>query len=261
MLGFESRDLRAIVNFFRTNVRDKYLGSNLGSIWGIANPLLMLGIFTFVFGFVYKVRLPGAETTLGYAIWLISGYGPWIAMSESIMASATSITGASGIIKNLAIKAEVLPIAGALTGLLPLLVSLAFLLILLLFDGNVPGWQVVFLPVVVLVQMLLVIAIGFLIAATTVFFRDLAFALPNLLMVVLFASPIFYPIESMPRIVQGLSAYNPFYILAEAYRSILLYHRAPDGPGLAYVAIVGLVLGYATLRLFRRVKGYFEAAL
>ncbi len=261
MLGFESRDLRSIWNFFRANVRDKYLGSSLGSLWGIANPLLMLAIFTFVFGFVYKVRLPGAETTLAYAIWLISGYGPWIAVSESLMASATSITGASGIIKNLAIKTEVLPIAGALTGLLPLVVSLAFLLVLLFVDGNVPGWQIVFLPVVVLVQLLLVTAIGFLLAATTVFFRDLAYALPNLLMVVLFASPIFYPIEAMPRLVQGLSGYNPFYILAESYRFVLLHHQVPNGLDLAYVAILGSALGYVALKIFRRVKGYFEAAL
>ncbi len=261
MFGFELRDLRSVWNFFRSSIRDKYMGSSLGSIWGIANPLLMLGIFTFVFGFVYKIRLPGAETTLGYAIWLISGYGPWIAMSESIMASATSITGASGIIKNLAIKAEILPVAGALTGILPLVVSLVFLLVLQTASGNLPGWQLIFLPLVVLVQMIVVIAIGFLLSAITVFFRDLAFALPNLITVALFASPIFYPIASMPRLAQVLSAFNPFYVLAEAYRSILLYNRLPDLISLACVAVVAALLGYATLWFFRRVKGHFEAAL
>ena len=261
VLGFESRDVQLTLNFFRAGVRDKYLGTSLGSVWGIANPLLMLTIFTFVFGYVFKLRLPGAETTLGYAIWLISGYGPWIAVHEAIMASATSVTSAAGIVKNLAFKVEVLPIAGALTGLLPLLVSLVFLLVLLVASGNPPTWHVVLLPLIIATQFLFVIAVGFLLAAVTVFFRDFAFALPNLLMVVLFASPIFYPVESMPRIVQAVSRFNPFYILAESYRAVLLYHKVPDLLALTYLVLLAMAVGLATLRVFRRLRGYFEAAL
>ena len=261
VFGFEARDVRITLDFFRAGVRDKYLGSSLGSVWGIANPLLMLAIFTFVFGYVYKIRLPGAETTLAFAIWLISGYGPWIAVTESIMASATSITSAAGIIKNLAIKAEVLPISSALTGVLPLLVSLVFLLILLIADGNIPSWHVVFLPVIIVLQFLFVTAVGFLLAAITVFFRDLAYALPNLLTVVLFASPIFYPLESMPRVLQAVSRFNPVYVLAESYRAVLLQHKIPDLLGLAYLMVLAAALGFLSLRVFRRLKGYFEAAL
>ncbi len=261
MLGFEARDLRMVVNVLRNNLRDKYLGSSLGSIWGIANPLLMLTIFTFVFGYVYRIRLPGAETTLAYAIWLISGYGPWIAVTESVMTSTTSVVSASGLVKNLAFKVEVLPIAGALTGVLPLAVSLVFLFGLLLLDGNFPTWHALLIFPVVALQFLLVVAAGFLLAAMAVFFRDLAYALPNLLLALLFATPIFYPIESMPRALQDLSRFNPFFILSEAYRAVLLYHRPPDLLGLAYVAVLSLALGYLTLTIFRRVKGFFEAAL
>lgn len=263
MLGFDKKDLLVIWNFLRANVRDKYLGTSLGSLWGIASPLMMLVTFTFVFGFVYKVRLPAADASspLAYAIWLISGYGPWIAISESIMASATSVVSASGIVKNLAIKTEALPIASALSGLLPLVVSLVFLLCLLVADGQWLSWHAIFLVLIVLLQMLLVIAIGFLVAAATVFFRDLSYALPNLLMVVLFASPIFYPLESMPRILRTVSQFNPFYILSQAYRDALVNHHVPDLWALLFVAVVSALLGLGTLFVFRRVKGFFEAAL
>jgi len=134
--GFERRDLLTIWNFARMFVRDRFLGSRLGSIWAVINPLLLMALYTFVFGFVFKARLPGSETTLAYTAWLIAGFGPWLAISEGISSAAASIHGNSGIIKNLAIKSECLPLAAVLVGLIPLLVSLLFLLALLIADGN-----------------------------------------------------------------------------------------------------------------------------
>ena len=261
MLGFEKKDLPVIWNFLRANVRDKYLGTSLGSIWGIAQPLFMLATFTFVFGFVYKTKLPGADTTLAYATWLIAGYGPWIAISESTMAAANSVVSSTGIVKNLAIKIELLPIVGVLSGTLSLIVSLIFLMILLMADGNWLTWHALFVPLIVLVQIAFIMAIGFLVAALTVFFRDLIVALPNLLMMVLFASPIFYRIDSMPAIMRIVSQFNPFYIITEAYRDVLIYHRLPNFLGLALVIFLAAAMGFVTLTIFRRVKGYFEAAL
>ena len=91
--GYNRRDLRMFVGFFRMLLRDKVLGSSLGMIWAVANPLLMLGIFTFVFGFVFKSRLPGAESSLGFVIWLVSGYGPWLAISEGLNACTAAVVG------------------------------------------------------------------------------------------------------------------------------------------------------------------------
>jgi lipopolysaccharide transport system permease protein len=261
MLGFDKNDLSTISNFLRATVRDKYLGTSLGSIWGIAQPLLMFVTFTFVFGFVFKARLPGAETTLSYAIWLICGYGPWLSISESTMAAANSVVSSAGIVKNLAIKTEVLPVVGVLSGMLPLLVSLLFVMPLLVFDGNGLTWHAALVIPIALLQIFFLVGIGFLLAAVTVFLRDFAFALPNLLMVVLFASPIFYPIESMPRIAQWLSQFNPFFVICDSYRDVLVYHRVPNLLGLAFVIVVSIVMTTATLTIFRRIKGYFEAAL
>ena len=131
MFGFNRYDLRLLINLFKMNVRDRYLGSSLGSFWAISNPLFMLALYTYIFGFVFKVKLPGAETTLAYVIWLISGYGPWIATTEAIMGAANSVVGASGLVKNMAFKTELLPIAGALVGAINLAVSFVFLLVLL----------------------------------------------------------------------------------------------------------------------------------
>ena len=169
ILGFNRHDAVLALNLFKMNVRDRYLGSALGSMWAIANPFFLLGVYTFVFGFVFKVRLPGAETTLGYVLWLISGYGPWMATTESILAATTSIVSAAGLVKNVVFKTELLPIASSLVGLISLVVSLFFLLVLKVFAGSDFTWHIVFLPVIVLIHFLFVCSIGLWLAAINVF--------------------------------------------------------------------------------------------
>ena len=261
MFGFNKQDIRLAFNLFSMNVRDRYLGSFLGSVWAIANPLFMLALYTFVFGFVLKVRLPGAETTFAYVIWLISGYGPWLATVEALMASTTSVVGAAGVVKNLAFKTELLPISAAFIGLISLCVSLCFVLTLLLVDRNGPGSFVLWLPVIVFLQFFLIVGLGLWLAPMNVFVRDLSLALPNLLTIVMFATPIFYSIDSMPVLLRRASHANPFYLIAEAYRTTLLQHRAPDGVGLIYVFALAMMLVVSGLRAFRRAKGFFDSAL
>lgn len=261
MLGLVRSDMRLAVNLLAMNIRDRYLGSSLGSIWAIANPLFMLVLYTFLFGFVFKVRLPGAETTFAYAVWLISGYGPWLGTVEALTAATHSVVGATGIVKNLAIKTELLPIAATFVGLLTVAVCLVFLNVLLLADGRFIGWQVVWLPIVIAVHFALLVGLGLWLGAANVFVRDLGLALPNLLTILMFSTPIFYPIGSLPLVLQRVTQVNPFYILIEAYRSVVLGNTAPSLWGLLYVLALAIVVFLSGLTVFRRVKGNFGSML
>jgi lipopolysaccharide transport system permease protein len=261
LFGFNRHDLRLMVNLFKMNVRDRYLGSSLGSFWAITNPLFMLALYTYVFGFVFKIRLPGADTTLAYVIWLITGYGPWIAMTEAIMGSTTSVIGASGLVKNMAFKTELLPIAGALVGAINLAVSFAFLAVLLVWAGSPITWHVIFLPLVMLLQFFWIIALGMWLSAIAVFVRDVVQILPTLLTAIMFITPIFYPFESMPPLIQKVSGANPFYQISAAYRAILTGGEVPDFWGLFFVLAAAMVVFHFGLIAFRRAKGYFDSAL
>ena len=261
MNALARQDLRLGWNLLVMQVRDRYLGSSLGATWAIANPLFMLLLYTFIFGSVLRIRLPGAETTFAYALWLIAGYGPWLATVEATTASAHSVVNASGIVKNLAIKTEWLPVAATGVGLITLAVCLLFIIALTLVEGRAPGWTLLWLPLVVAVHFGLLAAIGFWLSAATVFVRDLGLALPNLLTIAMFATPIFYPIESLPPILQRLAQINPFYILVRSYRAILLEQAAPSALGLIFVAVLAAVAGGAGLVVFRRLKGQFGSML
>lgn len=76
IIKFSRKDLHMVVNAFKMNLRDRYMGSALGLFWAIINPLIFLGLYTFIFGFVFKAKVPGSETTLAYSIYLISGFEP-----------------------------------------------------------------------------------------------------------------------------------------------------------------------------------------
>lgn len=254
-------DGRLLRNFLIISLRDRYLGSKLGFAWAVLNPLLMFTIYTIVFGFVFKVRLPGADTTLTYAIWLISGFGPWMAICEALTVSASSVIAAAGLIKNVAFKSEILPVVGALTSVVTLAVSFAFLALLMIIDGTPPTWHAVFLIPSVLTMYLVLSAVAPLLAAVSVFVRDTVQILPTLLQVVLFCSPVLYPIETVPGPLRVLAAYNPIYILAEAFRDSLINHRVPDLAKLAVLAVASLLIAKISFWFYGRAKGQFEAYL
>ena len=259
--GFELSDLRRLASFFRLMVRERFLGSALGIVWSVTNPVLMMGIFTFVFGFVFKSKLPGSETSLSFVIWLISGYGPWLAMSESLTCATTSVPSSAALIKNLKFKTELVPMAGALTGVIPLLVSFVYLAALLVLDGRIPAaaWLII-VPYMVL-QFAFAIGLGLMLAAANVFVRDIQMVLPNVLLLIMFGSPIFYPITAFPAIAQDVMAFNPFFLLAEGFRQPLLYDTVPPLPDMLRTAVMACVMFAAGLWSFRRFKDYFDSEL
>ena len=263
MFGFDRTDYRMIYNFFKINLKDRYMASTLGGMWAILNPIIMLGIFTFIFGFVYHAKLPGATTTLSYVIWLISGYGPWLAISEGLLNSSNAIIANTGVVKNMAFKTEILPVSSVLVSIVPLVVSLGFLMVIMLFDGNIPTWHAIMVIPVIVLMYFFMFGLGFFLAAITVFLRDLAIVLPNLLMIILFVSPIFYTLESMPKPIKIASTINPFYILTEGFRQPLVYHTIPTNLlyELLYVLLLASALYFIGLSRFKKVKGYFTSVI
>ena len=128
-------------------------------------------------------------------------------------------------------------------------------------NGQALSWHAVFCVVLAVLQFGLIISVGFVLSVVGVFLRDFVIVLPNILMIILFSTPILYPLRMTPEFIQKISSVNPFYIISEGYRQVLLYHHVPDIFGILYLGAVSLVLALAGLKLFRRYKGYFEARL
>ena len=259
--GFDRRDIGMLGNLFKLTLGDRFLGSALGLAWAVLSPLLLMAIFTFVFTFVFPSRLPGRAGALPYVIWLLSGYGPWLAISDGLSTSTNSIVGNAGIVKNIAFKSEILPVVGALIGLVPLLVSFGVILLLQLISGELPRLALLSLPIALGLQILFVSGLGLFLAALNVFVRDTALALPNVLTLLLFASPIFYPLTAYPAVAQVVLQFNPFYVIAACYRAPILDGVLPPLWMLVYMAFVSSAIFMAGLWWFRRLKSFFDARL
>jgi lipopolysaccharide transport system permease protein len=263
LLGaFDQNDRRLGVSFAVMMLRDRFLGTGLGTFWAILQPMSLIAVYIYVFSFLFKSKLAGhEESTLAFVIWLVSGYGPWLAINDGIMAGSAAIIGHSSLVKNMAFKTELLPISATSLGIVPLLVSVAILSVLIMLDGREPNLAWLIMIPVLMMQCLFVAGLGLILGATTVFVRDLILLLPTLLTIILFLSPIFYPITLFPEGIRDIVVWNPFYIITNAYRAPILDGELPPWPYLVYLAAVAFPTYWLGLRYFRRVKTYFHGRL
>lgn len=243
------------------NLRNRYLGSRMGLLWAILNPLSMLAVYIFVFGVMMRVTVPGSSNPLDYVRWFICGFSPWLAISEGITFSCSAILSNMSLVKSFAMKSELLPISASLQGLPQLVVGLAVVILLSLITGAGLSIHILWLVVVIPLLFLFLSGLSFFLSAITVFVRDLLQFIGTLLMLLMFMTPVFTPIESMPKILQTISIFNPIYHMVSPFRQILFYQTAPSIGGLLYLFALSCLLWLVGLRFFRRLKGYFESAL
>ena len=229
-------------------LKARYRGSVLGFFWSFINPLLLLLIYSFVF----NVVLPGthAKEIQPYALFMFCGILPWTWFSSSLSESANVLIANGTLIKKVLFPAEILPIVTVLANMVHFFLGLPILAGFLIYYGRpLDPLELVWFPVVVLVQLVLTTGFALILSALTVHFRDIRDILSNVLTFWFFATPIIYPMSQAPAGGRGLLNLNPFTHLAISYQEILFY----EGPFGHWKWLV--VLGIASVALF--FAGYF----
>ena len=238
-------------------LKARYRGSILGFFWSFVNPLLLLLVYTFVF----SVVLPGFRgiDIEPYAVFLFCGLLPWTWFSSSLLESANSLILNGNLIKKVLFPAEVLPVVAVVSNMVHFFLALPILAAFLLFYRVPPSLtELVWFPVLILVQLVLALGLGLALAALTVHFRDIKDLLGNLLTLWFFATPIIYPMSLVPEGGKVLMNLNPFAHLAISYQEILFY----DGPfghwkWLLAVGVGALATFAAGYALFDRLRDSF----
>jgi lipopolysaccharide transport system permease protein len=229
-------------------LKARYRGSLLGFFWSFVNPLLLLLIYTFVFTKV----LPGIRPVdiEPYALFMFTGILPWTWFSSSLLESSNVLISGGNLIKKVLFPAEVLPIVTALANMVHFFLGLPILgAFLIYYRIPLQLSELVWLPVVVFVQLLLIVGIGLIVSALTVHYRDVKDLLSNLVTFWFFATPIIYPMSAVPAEDRWLLNLNPFTHLAISYQEILFY----DGPFGHWKWLLALLVASVGLFLF----GYF----
>ncbi len=261
VFGFNGGDMARVFRLLMMNLKRRYLGSKLGLVWAILNPLLMMSVYLFVFGFVLQSKAPGSERSLDYVVWFLCGFAPWMAVNEGVNTSALSVVTGVQLVKNFAIKSEVLPVSAAMMGLPQMIIGTLLSIALCLISGAGITWHIVFLIVIIPLIFAFLSGLAFFLSSATVFLRDFAQVIPTIMMLLMFFTPIFYTMDQMPYIVQRITFFNPVYQMCQPFRAVIYLHQLPDFLGLAYLAALALLLWWLGLKFFRKLKGYFESAL
>ena len=221
----------------RRDLARTYGRAILGRGWMVLQPALLLALYVLVFGFILRVRV-GPNTGPGdFALYLMSGMLPYLALADGIQRASTSLSDNRSLLNQAVFPAEVMPFAGVLgasfTELLGLLVVIAVELVM---RGRLTGW-ILLLPVLVLLRIALTLGLSCLVSVLTLFIPDLREVLGFLLTMWLFLTPIFYTPESVPSALRFCLELNPLHHLVSAYRAALL--GAPGGAAALLKAGVG----------------------
>lgn len=257
MKMFNSYNFQQFKILFFEDFQKKYIGSRIGVFWSFINPILLMITYTFVFAFVFKSKLPGSESTFSYVLWIICGLGPWLSIVEGIINGSNSIIQNKHIVKSIKIRLEIIPLSCSLTSIVTLSMSLIFVITIKLISSNSISFHLIFLPLILALQYILIFSIVFIIVPFSVFIRDTTVILPTLLMIVLFVSPILYPIEILPEFLISISNYNPFYLLIKFYREIIINEQFFNAKEFFILIISSTLLLFFSMSFFNKFKNNF----
>jgi ABC-type polysaccharide/polyol phosphate export permease len=248
---------KVIGTFVRRDIRARYVNSVLGLSWAVIQPLALLTLYTFVFSVVLGIRLGRDTSTTGFALYLFCGMLPWLAFAEGVTRSASAIVDHAHLIKKVVFPSEILPAYVVASALVTELVGLAVFVVAAGIVYRLPGWPVLLLPVVIALQVMLTLGLGWFLASLNVFLRDVGQVLGLGLTLWMLLTPIFYPPDMVPARFRWVLAWNPLHYLVQGYRDVLLDHTLPAPAHLAALGTLAVGAFLAGSWFFRRSKTAF----
>jgi lipopolysaccharide transport system permease protein len=218
----------AIEIFVRRDIQSRYINSILGLWWVVLQPLALLALYTFVFAYIMKSRLGAGGGAGEFALYLFCGLLPWLAFADALTRSASVIVEQTPLIRKVVFPSEILPVHAVLSALVVEAVGLAVLVAGLTVWGRPPGWALLVLPVVVLLQFLFTTGVAWLLATVAVFIRDTRHFVGLGLTLWMFLTPIVYDASFVPERFRWALTVNPIWHIVDAYRGAVLDARLPS---------------------------------
>jgi lipopolysaccharide transport system permease protein len=239
-------------NLILKDFRIRYRNMSLGILWSLVNPLVMMGVLTFVFGHVF-----GNHNVAAYPLLILCGLIPYNFFVGAVLSGTTSIVDNAGLVKRVSVPREVVPVASVLSNCVHLGIQFCLLVALAFFFHLPPTQSWLWLPVVWSLYMIFVCGLALGASAINVFVRDTRYVVESFNLVLFWLVPIFYDFTIIPGKYRDVYRFNPVAALVMAMRDIMIDHRAP-APSLvrnmSIAAAVTLTLG---AWIFERLKIHF----
>lgn len=257
---WRARDL--IVQLTKREVMGRYRGSVMGLMWSFFNPLLMLTIYTFVFSIVFKARWgAGGESKFEFALILFAGLIVFNLFSECVNRAPSLIISNVNYVKKVVFPLEILPLVTMGAALFHGVVSLGVLLVFYVIVSASLHWTVVFAPLVMLPLLLMTLGLSWFLASFGVFLRDVSQTIGVLTTVLMFLSPIFFPVSALPEKYRIIIYMNPMTFIIEQMRDVLIWGKLPSVQGWCATTLFGALVAWLGLTWFQKTRKGFADVL
>lgn len=235
------------------DVKVRYKQTLLGAGWAVLQPFMTMVVFTFVFGMLAKIPSDG----LPYPVFAYTALLPWTYFSQAIARSSASVVASAGMIKKVYFPRLIVPISAAVSPLVDLALAFIVLIGMMAWFGIVPTWGVLALPAFVFFALMTALAVGLITSAINVKYRDVGHAVPFLIQIWMFISPVLYPVSMVPERWRFLYSLNPMAGVIEGFRWALLGKQRPDLYVISISAVAVIALLACGLFYFKRVERRF----
>ena len=251
MLPALRRNREVLHTLVEKDFKARYKDKALGRLWSLADPLVMVIVFTIVFEYIFKT---GQKF---FPIFLLIAMTPHRFFTNSVNAAAQSGLENAQLVKKVAFPRIILPVAAVLSHMRHFFIELSLVLLLFLYfpEAFVPSWNLLWLPALFAVQLVFILGVALFVAGLNVRYRDTSYMLNSVLLILYWMTPIFYPFSFVPPSIGAFLRWNPLVGIIEGYRAILMHGEAPS-PALAVPAVISSVLmlavGYVTFRKYEK---------
>jgi lipopolysaccharide transport system permease protein len=235
------------------DIKVRYKQTVIGAAWAVVQPLMTMFVFFVVFKKFANVPSEG----LPYSVFAYTALLPWTLFAGAVNRSSHSIVGQANMISKVYFPRLIAPISATLSGLVDFAVAFILLIGMMVWYGVLPTWGVLALPLFLLLALTTALGIGLWLSALDVKYRDVSHAVPFLIQLWMFASPIAYPVSLVPEKWRLLYSLNPLAGVIEGFRWALLGKTSPDFAVIAVSAVAVLVLLFTGLIYFKRMERSF----
>ena len=262
VVGLLTRHRQLTWEMTRREVSDRYAGQVLGAFWAIGHPLALMGVYLFIFGCVFRMKVGGTpEMPLDYTVYLLSGLIPWMAFQESMAKGATVIVGNANLVKQVVFPVEVLPVKGVIASFSTQLVATTILAGYVLATHRALPWTYLLLPGLFFFQSLAMIGAAYTLAAVGAYFRDLKDFVQVFCIAGMYLMPVVYLPNMVPRVFRPLLSLNPFSYMAWCYQDACYFGRFAHPWAWPVFLLGSLAAFYLGYRVFRKMKTCFGNVL
>jgi lipopolysaccharide transport system permease protein len=240
-----------LITLSQHRIKVRYKQSRLGILWAVVQPLAMMLVFTLVFTFLRSA--PGGGTP--FPLFAYAALIPWTMFSSGLTSASSALTSHASLLTKAYFPREILPLTYVVAAFVDFVLASLLLALLMIWFGVAPTWSVLWTIPAIALLVVLLIGLGLFLSALQVRYRDVALAMPVLIQVWLFATPVIYPLDTvraaLPPPLYALYVMNPMAGIVDTFRGGAVLHQAPDLQALGTAAVVTILLAPAAYVYFK----------